>query len=194
MSQAKFNKAIKDVSAMAEAVKEQFLPLFHEFTYDKLSELAQQLAEKQEEFDKLQVDFNERKRAFDVEFKLKQQADEKAVLENLSKKYNYAMISVEEYQTMRNELAEAEKTAAAKVAEATKALESSLSSKFALDNKDNEVKAAQAEAEIRQLQERNSFLENQMQQLRKDLQAQREVTVKVAESAGNSKSNITLTK
>jgi cell division protein FtsB len=63
-----------------------------------------------------------------------------------------------------------------------------------LDNKDNEVKAAQAEAEIRQLQERNSFLENQMQQLRKDLQAQREVTVKVAESAGNSKSNITLTK
>lgn len=201
----KFYQGTKKLSEIVKVLETEVTPILNEMTYDKLEKLGQELEEKEfemkqletvarEKIAKIELEYQEKKRAADIQFKLDQQENEKKVFETLAAKYDYAIISNNNLSVIEAKIVEADKQAEVLVAKATNALKAKLTNEHALAQKDAEVAAERALAKITQLENEKVFLQEEISRIREELKEARNLTAKVSENISKSGSNITVTK
>lgn len=162
----------------------------------QIAELDLQIATKEDSIKSLDQEYKNKKEQAEIDLKLAIQNDELTTVQNVLKKNGLVTISNDQLQKLEEELSDLKANYQADLKKEVSKREAIVTAKVNSDNKLRDAefatKEAQNQAKITMLDEKVKFLTEANTNLKDQLDKALENSVKIAEAASKSGSNITL--
>jgi len=179
-------KAVTELNAAVETVRTLTA---------QSEELTLQVSNKESQIAELEVQYTEKARQAEVEFDLNMKANADRVLSEYLRSNNKMAVTTAEWSSLQKELADIKANAENETKKAVTVATSSLKSQYENDIKllhsENKAIAAENASKIGVLAEKNKFLEEQVEKLYKQLDAERTASIERAKASSVGSINVT---
>ena len=179
-------KAVTELNAAVETVRTLTA---------QAEELTLQVSNKESQISELDVQYTEKARQAEVDFDLNMKANADRVLSEYLRSNGKMAVTTAEWNSLQKELTDVKTNAESEtkkaVATATNSLKSQYENDIKLLHSENKAIAAENASKIGVLAEKNKFLEEQVEKLYKQLDAERVASIERAKASSVGSINVT---
>lgn len=184
------NGAIKKLSKVATDL-ETNLGIINKYSYDKLTEVYEEIDTVKTNITNLVKDYKEKLREADVDLKLRMRENEFGVLTTLAGKHNKVILNSDEHLSLLDLVNNTKANEAKAIAIATSSLKKSLEAEHKSTNSTVEIELATLRSNLANKEKEIEFLNTQVEMLRKDVEAAGARIVSVAQASNQGAVTIT---
>lgn len=178
--------ALRHINNTVEYFKDRTEPaleLIKSLTYDKLEEVTNQIVAKQEELNSIEEQYKQKEREVKADWNIRMKEDKLKLLIDLCKDLNYATMTNDEVQSLKDEISNLNKDMDVFVEKTTEELKKEFDSKFKDAKAEFELKEARLVADLENSQQKELFLSEQNSKLQVQLDKAQEANIKIAEAS-----------
>lgn len=178
--------ALRHINNTVEYFKDRTEPaleLIKSLTYDKLEEVTNQIVEKNQAIDSLEEEYKKKEREIKADWNIRVKEDKQKLLIDLCKDLNYATMTNDEVQSLKDEISRLHKSQDSYKEQIKEELKKEFDAKFRDAQSQFSLKEAKLVADLENSQQKELFLSEQNSKLQVQLDKAQEANIKIAEAS-----------